>query len=125
MPSIASIMTSDVLTVEPETCAKEALKLLIDHRVRGIAVVNASNEIVGVLSEKNALSVFSATATDLKVADIMTPKPLTFAVDDSLVDVLDCLMANDYGGVLIHEKKKLVGLITRSELMPVVLEVLL
>ncbi len=125
MPSIRSIMTSDVRTVRPETSAKEALQLLVDHHISGLAVVDESNKIVGVLSEKDLLGVFSSTERNIKVASLMTPKPVMCSVDASLVDVFDCLMSHDFRRVLIHEKKKLVGLISRSDLMPVVLEVLL
>lgn len=118
-------MTSKVLVVHPETKAREALKLLIDNRISGLPVVDKDHKIVGVLSEKDLLQVFSSTEKSIEVRSLMTPRPITFSVDAQLVDIFDCLMAKDFRRVLIHEKKKLVGVVSRSDLMPIILDALL
>ena len=48
--------------------------------------------------------------------------PTMFPVDAPLVDVVDCLMANDFRRVLIHDQQRLVGLISRADLMPALLK---
>jgi len=55
----------------------------------------------------------------------MTPDPQTLDVNAPLVDVFDILMANDFRRLLIHEKGKLVGVVSRADLMPALLEALL
>jgi CBS domain-containing protein len=41
------------------------------------------------------------------------------------VEALDCLMAYDFRRVLIHDEGRLVGLVSRADLMPTVLKTLL
>ena len=55
----------------------------------------------------------------------MTHDPTTVDIEAPLVDVVDCLMTHDFRRVLIHEKGKLVGLISRADIMPAILRSLL
>lgn len=123
MATIRSLMTSKVISVQPDTSIAEALRLLIDHRISGLPVVDENMKIVGILSEKDVLKVFYEDVES--VGSLMTQRPTTLSVDAPLVDAFDTLMANDFRRVLIHEKGKLVGLISRADLMPVLLEALL
>lgn len=48
-------MTTDVVTVTPETTLKEVAKLLIDRRIAGVPVCGAAGGVLGVVSESNIL----------------------------------------------------------------------
>jgi CBS domain-containing protein len=52
---IQDVMTTDVLTVEPETSLKDVATLLAEHRVSGLPVVNGDGKVVGVISEADIL----------------------------------------------------------------------
>ena len=123
MVTIRSVMTADVIVVGPDAPVSEALQLLIDHRISGLPVVDPDYRIVGILSEKDVLKVFYEDVDS--VASLMTPDPQTLDVNAPLVDVFDILMANDFRRLLIHEKGKLVGVVSRADLMPALLEALL
>jgi len=45
------IMTKDVITVSPEDTVKDAAKLLAEHKISGLPVINEHREVVGVVSE--------------------------------------------------------------------------
>lgn len=121
-----SIMKSDLITVKADTKVSEAIALLIEHGISGLPVVDSEHRIVGILSEKDLLRVFYEGDTAKPVVEaFMTRDPVTFAVDAPLVDVLDCLMANNFRRVLIHEDGKLVGLVSRADMMPPILAALL
>ncbi len=123
MTTIRGIMTKDVVTVQPSTPLREAVQLLIDRGITGLPVVDESGRIQGVLSEKDLLKAFYE---DAKTVDaLMTKDPETVSVEDELVEVFDILMTNNFRRILVHEKGKLVGLVSRADLMPVVLEALL
>ena len=123
MATIRTIMKSNLISVQPETPIAEAIGLLVKHRISGLPVTSQDGTIVGVVTEKDVLPLFAEPASD--VAAVMTPNPEMFAVDAPLVDVVDCLMAKSYRRVLIHEGGKLVGLISRADLMPAILDLLL
>jgi CBS domain-containing protein len=48
---IEEIMTRDVITVVPQTSIHEAARLMVDHGVSGLPVVDEQGQLVGVLSE--------------------------------------------------------------------------
>jgi CBS domain-containing protein len=49
--SVAEVMSSPVLSVRAETPLQEAVKLMSDHHVSGLAVVGEAGELVGELTE--------------------------------------------------------------------------
>ena len=116
-------MRKTPITVRPDTPLQEVVKLLVEHQISGLPVVTEDNTIVGALGDWDLLRVFYES--DCTVSSVMTPDPEVIAVDAPLVDVFDYLMANKFRRVLIHEDGKLVGLVSRADLMPPLLDALL
>lgn len=53
---ISSVMSSDVLSVDPETELSEVVELMLDHKVGAIPVVDPdSSELVGIVSYMDVL----------------------------------------------------------------------
>lgn len=124
MASIRSVMKTKLITVLPTDPVRRALELLIEHSISGLPVVEEDGTIVGVLSEKDVLKVFYEDGVGT-VADLMTPNPVTVPVDGPLVDVFDTLMARSFRRLLVEEDGKLVGLVSRADLMPTLLDALI
>ena len=123
MTTIREVMTSEPITVRPDHSVRGALELLIEHGISGLPVVDGDGVAVGIVSEKDLLKLFSDPKAR-SVEAIMTRTPIAIDVDGSLVELFDCLMAHDFRRVLIEERGRLVGLVSRSDLMPAILSVL-
>lgn len=121
MTTIRDVMSPDPISIGPDSPITEAISMLIEHDISGLPVVEPGGAIVGVLSEKDLLKVFHDPGAP-NVGALMTTDPITIAVDAPLVEVVDCLMAYDFRRVLIHEGGRLVGLVSRTDLMPIILE---
>ena len=52
---VADVMTNEVVTVPPGASLKEAARLLIEHRISGLPVVDNQNHVLGVVSEADVL----------------------------------------------------------------------
>ena len=50
------VMTTNVISVLPETPVREIARLMIEHKISALPVVNKYNEIVGVVSENDLIS---------------------------------------------------------------------
>lgn len=50
---IYDLMSRDVVTVRPDTPLKEVARLLVDHAISGIPVVDEDNVVLGVVSESD------------------------------------------------------------------------
>src|SRR5688500_11007765 len=55
MLKVRDLMTPDVVTVRPATPIKDAARLLVEHRISGMPVVDDGGQIVGVVSEGDLL----------------------------------------------------------------------
>ena len=119
--TIVDVMEVGLATVLPESPIGPALTLMIENKISSVPVVDANGRIVGALNEKDLMKVFyQPDATS--VATVMTRDPVTVSIDAPLIEVVDQLMSFDFRRVLIHENARLVGVITRSHLMPALLE---
>jgi CBS domain-containing protein len=123
MKTIQEVMESRPIAVKPDTLLHDALGLLTENRISGLPVTNADGKVVGILTEKDVLKLFWENHARV-VDDVMTRDPVMISVDAPLVDVVDCLMANDFRRVLIHDHDQLVGLVSRADLMPSLIEIL-
>jgi CBS domain-containing protein len=124
MKTIRDIMTPDPIKIQPETPLRRAVELLIENNISGLPVVDADDKIVGVLGDWDLVKIFYLTGVQT-VRTVMTHNPTTISIDEPLVEVFDYLMSHDFRRVLIHENGKLVGLVSRADLMPPLLDALL
>lgn len=122
-PTARSVMRTDLITVRADTPVQEALRLLLEHRISGLPVVDEGQRLLGILTEKDLLRLlYEGSGEFSTAADLMTTRVRGFQADDPLENVCDCLMANHFRRVPILEGERLVGLISRADLMPTILE---
>ena len=57
-PPIEEAMTSNVITIGEEASLEEARRLIVEHAVRHLPVVNSQGELVGLLSVRKLLDEF-------------------------------------------------------------------
>lgn len=111
------VMTSQVITVKTDTPIIDAVELMVEHSISGMPVVDATNTLVGVITEKDVLKLHRATdrASGQKVEDFMTTPAVFFETDESMDDVCDCLIENEFKRVPVAENGKVVGVISRLD----------
>jgi CBS domain-containing protein len=66
---VDDLMTRDVVTVPPGATLKDAARLLVEHRVSGLPVVDNEDHVLGVVTEADVLR---------KEADELPPSPLAW-----------------------------------------------
>ena len=118
------IMTENVVSVKKDTPIYKALELLAKHDISGIPVVREDMILVGVLSEKDVLSLFYAHEDEEEktVSDFMTQPAVHFDENESLLDVCDCLANNYFRRVPVTSQGKLVGIISRKDIIDYILQ---
>lgn len=125
---IIDVMTKDPVTVESAIPIHRAEKTMRKHKVRKLPVLN-TGKFVGMLTYDMLMEVSPSKATSLsfheihyllaemKVQDIMDKKPVTLSPDTPLEDAL--ILSQDRGihGFPVVEDGKLVGIITRGDII--------
>jgi CBS domain-containing protein len=121
------IMTAEVVSVRKETPIYDAIRLMVEKNITGLPVVNDDMTIVGVISEKDVLQLLY-NCEDLKeggsgtVEHFMTSCPVTFDSEDNLIAICNCLMKNHFRRVPVVKDGRLVGIITRKDLIKYIIE---
>ena len=121
------IMTTQVISVKRDTPIYEAIRLMVDNNITGLPVVNEDMTLAGIISEKDVLQLLY-DCEDLKkgrsstVQSFMTHHVVSFDQEDNLITVCNCLIKNHFRRVPVVENKKLVGIISRKDLIRFILE---
>ena len=131
-------MTKDVITVTPDTSMLKASKLMKDHNIRRLPVLDGKH-VVGIVSDRDirAASPSKATTLDMhelyyllsevKVKDIMTSDPVT-VYDTDAVDaaaLLSCALPLLYVGVFSCGVGYTLQILAQKDSNPTVVTILL
>jgi CBS domain-containing protein len=124
MLTAKDIMTKHIISVKASTPIYDVLELIAKHDISGLPVVEDDLTLIGIISEKDVLSLFydSEEECGKTVNDFMTQPPLFFDADESLLDVCDFLKKNVFRRVPITSKGKLVGIISIRDIIEYILQ---
>ncbi|MBN1361261.1 MAG: CBS domain-containing protein [Sedimentisphaerales bacterium] len=123
MVKAKAIMTTGVVAVTKDTDIYQAIRTMVANDVNGLPVVTDDGTLVGVVTEKDVLSLlYNIENHPGTVEDFMTPEVVAFDQDDDVVDIAERLGANDFRRVPILADGKLVGIISRRDLIKYILE---
>jgi CBS domain-containing protein len=125
MPSLESVMIKDVICVHADTPLAEVIHLLLEHNITGVPVVDDENHLVGIISEKDTLNsicvvnamISGAGFSGMFASDVMSREVVSFDIDDTLSDIIKCLNTQDFRRVPILSDGKVVGIISRKDLL--------
>ena len=120
MFEIKNIMTKDVISVKKDTPIREAIEIMVEKEITGLPVVDNKMNLIGVITEKDVLMLLYNFGERLGVTeDFMTRDIISFDQEDSLVNVCEGLVRNNFRRVPIvtGSKKKLVGIISRTDIV--------
>ena len=120
------IMVSAVVSVKPETATYEAIKLLVENNITGLPVVNDDMTLAGIITEKDVLKLlyYNGDGTDENIATVekyMTKEVVSFDENENLIEICDSFIKNHFRRVPILSKGKLVGVISRRDIIKYIL----
>lgn len=133
MFSLDMIMTTELLTVHPSDSVQSARKLIQDHRIRHLPVVDDNEKLVGLVTQTD---LFAATDSFLRdredrlpvrsfpVADIMVTNIATISEDASLRQAAIFIEKHKMGCLPVLRDDKLVGIITDTDFVGVAINLL-
>lgn len=118
------IMTRAVICTRPEMPLYDAVRLLAQRRITGMPVIDEELNLIGVLSEKDVLRMLYDTADSIEqtVSDYMNVGAVSLDVNDTLIDLCDCMTENIFRRVFITDEGKLAGVVSRSDVICAILQ---
>ena len=118
------IMTKNVVCIKKYMPVVDAIRLMSKNNITGIPVVEDDMTLVGILSEQDVLRLFHTykDEKDRTVNDFMTQPAVHFDQEEPLLDVCYCLRDNSIRRVPITSNGKVVGVISRSDILKCILQ---
>jgi len=125
MITARNIMTKEVIVAKRDTPIYEAVELMATNDITGVPVVDDEMNLVGVLTEKDVLRLFYAHKHEKNktVEYFMSTPAISFEEGAKLRDICDCLMNNNFRRVPVTARGKVVGIVSRADIIEYVLQV--
>jgi len=121
------VMTSPVITLRPNAPVHAAAALLCSHGFTSAPVVDPAGALVGIASEADLMrgrivpdGWVVPPEPDSTVGEVMTSAPAAMRPEDDLADVVALMLDARTRSVPIVEEGKLVGIVTRRDVLRVV-----
>jgi len=106
-----------VITIEKDKSVYDAIRKLVEKNISGLPVVDDTG-LVGIISEKDVLRLlYDKKLLRGSVGDYMTGDVVSFDEEDNLANICDCLVNNHFRRVPILHRGKLVGILSRADLI--------
>ncbi|TAD77216.1 MAG: CBS domain-containing protein [Oscillatoriales cyanobacterium] len=143
--TVADVMSRDPIVVHRETSLTEVIKLLAEHRISGVPVVDQAGQLVGIVSESDLM--WQETGVDVPpfitildsviylknplqfekelhkalgstVADVMSDHPKTTTPQTLLRDATKYLLEGHVHRLpVVDESGAIVGILTRGDII--------
>jgi CBS domain-containing protein len=124
MITAKQLMNTSLITIGQDEDLYEAMRLMALNNITGLPVVDDEGTLVGIVTEKDIRVLLCNRLEDAgmdhaagTVDQFMTRHVVCFHPEDSLSDVAECLSTNNFRRVPILDKGKLVGIISRRDVI--------
>jgi CBS domain-containing protein len=135
------VMTSPVISVEPEVPVLQAVRIMLQRRVSGLPVIDGAGQLVGVVTEGDflrraetgtqrrrprwleflagpgRLAQDYARAHARKVSEVMTPDPITVDEEAPLEDIVRLMEKRQIKRLPVVRGTTIVGIVSRANLL--------
>ena len=126
-------MSTDVITVRPETTLPEAHQIMTNEEIRRLPVVDEAGRLVGIITIGDIRSAEPSPATSLsiwemnyllsslKIDKIMTRHPKTIGAEATLAEAARTMLEYRVSGLpVVDEAMRVIGIITESDIFTMV-----
>lgn len=111
---------SRIVSAAPEDTVAAVTRLLTEHRIGAVLVMEDDGQPVGILSERDVVRAIArdgAAALDRPVADLMTRELITATTTDTVADMMAVMTERRIRHVPIVEAGRVVGVISIGDVV--------
>ena len=130
---VGRIMHTHLVTVSPDTSLRKAKEIIEEKQINHLLVVNKNGDFVGIVSDRDVRQSWASPATALSVHElnylltqltveaIMVKKMITISPGTTIERAAFIMQENRINALPVIESEKLVGIITSTDVMEVLL----
>ena len=117
------IMTTQVMTVQPTTTIKEAMKLLVGIEISGLIVTDQDANILGVVTERDLMVAFDfLQEIKAPIRDYMNTHIVSVTEETPVEEISKLLVQGDIRRVPVVKDNKVIGVISRRDILKCILK---
>jgi CBS-domain-containing membrane protein len=131
---VTEIMSRPVITVAPDTPIKEAARLLVEHSISALPVLDGKRSLVGIVSEADLVPLETrpdprsqatpmaptAGSVPRTVADVMTSHVISVRADTEVSQAARTMLEADVKRVPVLRGRRVIGIVSRRDLVRVI-----
>lgn len=140
---VSEFMTKNVIFLNPTQTVEEAAQIMLKEEISVLPIVDDKSHLVGIITESDFvgkeaniphalasikrllgqvfyfddIETLFLKAKTMPVEQVMTKSPRTVTPDYSLTDVVNLMIRHNLKRIPVIEDEKLVGIITRKDIM--------
>ena len=114
---ISSIMEEDVITLHEGDSIDDAIKTMLWGNVSGFPVVDDESKVIGIVSERDFISLVANIITGKRVADFMSRDVVSVRPDTKVEDAARVMVSNDFRRLPIVHEGVMTGVVTTSDIV--------
>jgi CBS domain-containing protein len=114
---ISSIMEEDVITLREGDSIEDAIKMMLRGNVSGFPIVDEERKVIGIVSERDFVSLVANIITGKRVADFMSRDVVSVRPDTKVEDAARVMVANDFRRLPIVHEGVMTGVVTTSDIV--------
>jgi len=131
---VGRVMQTELVTVTPDTSLMKARDIITERKIAHLLVVDKKDKLVGIISDRDLKQSWASPATTLSIHElnyllrqltvemIMVKKLITVSPDTTIERAAFIMHENRISSLPVMEKEKLVGIITTTNVMEVLLQ---
>jgi CBS domain-containing protein len=119
LPRVRDLMTSAVVTIEPQASVVEAAKKMIQEEKGPLPVVEGDGRAVGMVTDRDIIARVVAEGHDpgsVTVEDIATSELVTIGPDQDADEAALLMAEHQLDRLLVVEGERLVGIISEADI---------
>ncbi len=116
--TVGEIMTRDVITVSPDETVERAVRLMVDHEIGSVVVVEADRP-VGIFTERDLTRriLDERELLQQKVGEVMSAPVVSTQGDLQIIEAFELMNAKNIRRLPIVEGERIVGIVTERDLL--------
>lgn len=133
----SDVMTTGAATVRPDASLAEAARIMLEHRISGLPVVNVNGKLVGIITERDFLrrddgerprwidvvlseaggQITSRELHDRRVEEVMSKDPIYIGVETPVSELIELMERHGVKRLPVVTNGHVVGIVSRANLL--------
>ncbi len=120
MLKVEDIMTTDVITVDPDTTIDRIVDIMLEKKIGSVVVVGPKKNVLGIVTERDLISKVLADRKDpreVKAKEIMSVPVVTIEPDAPVGEAVRVMHSRSIGHLPVVKNGRVIGIVAEGDVI--------